>query len=211
MRRTISRRKRKKRLSRRLVLAVLILLLVGVWFNAYVDEVIRPVLMQLAEYEAQALVSQVIHTAVDAQLQTDGGGCDDLYTMTDSGVQMDAVSANRIRNRLILAVQDALEEIPLYECEIPFGSLTGNSLLNGRGPAWKVELQPQGYVQARWEESSESLSINTTRYSAQLALSVTVNMVLDGSTQTLTVTDQIPLASLLLCGDTPTVYAAALD
>ena len=84
-------------------------------------------------------------------------------------------------------------------------------MLNGKGPAWKVELQPQGYVQARWEENSESLSINTTRYSAQLALSVTVNMVLDGSTQTLTVTDQIPLASLLLCGDTPTVYAAALD
>lgn len=211
MRRAMPRRKRKKRTPPRLVLAVLILLLVGVWFNAYVDEVIRPVLMQLAEYEAQALVSQVIHTAVDAQLQTDGGGCDDLYTMTDSGVQMDAVAANRIRNRLILAVQDALKEVPLYECEIPFGSLTGNPLLNGKGPAWKVELQPQGYVQARWEESSESLSINTTRYSAQLALSVTVNMVLDGSTQTLTVTDQIPLASLLLCGDTPTVYAAALD
>lgn len=208
MRRTVPHRKRKKRIPRRLVLAVLALLLVAGWFNAYVDEVIRPVLMQLAEYEAQSLISQTIHTAVNDQLQADG---DSFYTVTDNGVQMDAVAANRIRSQLILAVQNALKEVPTYECEIPFGSLTGNPLLNGKGPAWKVELQPQGYVQARWEESSESLSINTTRYSAQLVLSVTVNMVLDGSTQTLTVTDRLPLASLLLCGDTPTAYAAALD
>lgn len=211
MRRTVPHRKRKKRIPRRLALAVLAVLLVAGWFNAYVDEVIRPVLMQLAEYEAQSLIAQTIHTAVNDQLQADGDSCGDLYTVTDSGVQMDAVAANRIRSQLILAVQSALKEVPTYECEIPFGSLTGNPLLNGKGPAWKVELQPQGYVQARWEESSESLSINTTCYSAQLVLSVTVNMVLDGSTQTLTVTDRLPLASLLLCGDTPTAYAAALD
>ena len=74
-----------------------------------------------------------------------------------------------------------------------------------------MDWQPQGYVQAEWQESSESLSINTVRYSVDLQISVTVNMVLDGRTETLTATDSIPLASVLLCGEIPSAYAAALD
>ena len=70
---------------------------------------------------------------------------------------------------------------------VPFGSLTNNSLLSGLGPGWLIQLQPQGYVQGEIRQTAESLSINTTRYCAVLHLSVTVNMILDGSTATLTV------------------------
>jgi len=44
-----------------------------------------------------------------------------------------------------------------------------------------------------------------------LELTVTVNMVLDGRTATLTVTDTVPLASVLICGDTPSAYASNFD
>ena len=46
---------------------------------------------------------------------------------------------------------------------------------------------------------------------AVLELTVTVNMVLDGRTATLTVTDTVPLASVLICGDTPSAYASNFD
>ena len=46
---------------------------------------------------------------------------------------------------------------------------------------------------------------------AVLELTVTVNMVLDGRTATLTVTDTVPLASVLICGDTPGAYASNFD
>lgn len=72
-------------------------------------------------------------------------------------------------------------------------------------------LQPQGYVQGVVRETAESLSINTTRCTAVLELTVTVNMVLDGRTATLTVTDTVPLASVLICGDTPSAYASNFD
>ena len=39
----------------------------------------------------------------------------------------------------------------------------------------------------------------------------TVNMILDGSTATLTVAADYPLASLLVCGDIPNAYASDLD
>ena len=66
-------------------------------------------------------------------------------------------------------------------------------------------------MQAAWEQDCETLAINTTRYTASLVLSVTVNMILDGRTETLTVEEPILIADLLLQGDTPNVYAAALD
>ena len=66
-------------------------------------------------------------------------------------------------------------------------------------------------MQGAVRETAESLSINTTRCTAVLELTVTVNMVLDGRTATLTVTDTVPLASVLICGDTPSDYASNFD
>lgn len=188
----------------------LVLMAVG-WFNAYVNTEIRPTLMQLAEYEARSVTVQIIHTTVEQTVKEEKLDFGKIYTISQNCVQMDAAAANQLKNILVSAVQEAIKNTPEREYQIPFGSLTGNSLLSGHGPAWSVDWQPQGYVQAEWQESSESLSINTVRYSVDLQISVTVNMVLDGRTETLTTTDSIPLASVLLCGEIPNAYAAALD
>ena len=101
--------------------------------------------------------------------------------------------------------------LSLNRYAVPFGSLTNNSLMSGLGPGWLLSIRPKGYVQGEIRETTQSLSINTTRYSAVLQLSVTVNMILDGSTATLTVAADYPLASLLVCGDIPNAYASDLD
>ena len=104
-----------------------------------------------------------------------------------------------------------MDALPEISYRVPFGSLTNNSLLSGLGPGWPVQLQPQGYVQGEIRQTAESLSINTTRYCAVLHLSVTVNMILDGSTATLTVEQACPLVSLLAGGEIPDVYATGQD
>lgn len=211
MRRVCKKRKAHSIRHLRLKLVITGIICAAILFNSYIDREIRPTLMQLAEYEARAQALQVIHTAVDKAMQAQPTLCLDLYNITQDSVQMNAAQANIVRNHLILAVGECLESLPEKEYAIPFGSLTGNSLLSGHGPGWKVQLQPEGYVQAEWRESSESLSINTTRYQAELEISVTMNMILDGRTETLTVTDRVPLASILLRGDTPSVYAMTFD
>lgn len=180
-------------------------------FNHYIDQEIRPTLMKLAEYEARAITTETIHKAVDDQLQQTPNLCEGIYVIRADYLQMDPAAANRIRSQMICAVENAMQSLPEQVYTIPFGSLTGNSILNGHGPAWEVTLQPEGYVEARWQETGESLSINTTRYAAELLMEVTVNMILDGTTETLVVRDSIPLADILLRGDTPSVYAASLD
>lgn len=209
--RKTKKKKQCRRISIRWMFWGMLLVFTVLGFNAYVDAEIRPTLMQLAEYEARAVVLQTMHQAVNETMEQWEADCAAIYLETADGLQMNAVAANRVRSKLIQAVQERMEALPERKYYIPFGSLTGNSLLNGHGPGWEVNLQPEGYVQGRWQEHTESLSINTTRCSADLLLSVTVNMILDGRTETITVTDSLPMASVVLCGDTPDVYAAALD
>lgn len=189
-----------------------VLLVLCTWgIDNYVETQFKPSLMQIAEYEARSIMTDAIHAAVQCVLLDEQVQGASLYTVTHDCVQLDTYAANQIRNALIAEVQEKVESLPLREYKIPFGSLTGNAILSGHGPGWRVQLQPQGYVQALWHETSESLSINVTRYTAEIEIVVTVNMVLDGRTETLDVCDTIPVSSILLRGQTPSVYAEVSD
>lgn len=204
-----ARRRWPVRLWLRLAAVAAVLGTVG--FNLYVEKEIKPTLLQLAEYEARFTTTRTVNEAVDAALQAEPELCDDLYRVEDGSVRLDTAAANRVRSTLIRTVQERVDALPEKFYYIPIGSLSGNSLLNGHGPGWEMQLKPQGYVQGNIEETTESLSINTTRCRADLVLCVTLNMVLDGRTETLDITDRVPLTSLLLQGETPAVYAAELD
>ena len=190
----------------------LVLAVLALWqFSRYVNTTVKPTLHQLAEYEARAATVQAMQNAVSAQLQAVPALCEDLYTQQGELVRLDTARDNAAKVQLTAAVQQSLAALPGTDYLIPFGSLTNNSLLSGLGPGWEFSLQPQGYVQGTIRESAESLSINTTRCTAVLELTVTVNMVLDGRTATLTVTDTVALASVLIRGDIPSAYAADFD
>lgn len=186
-------------------------MLVAWQFSRYVNTTVKPTLHQLAEYEARAATVQAMQTAVSTQLQADPSLCKALYTQQGELVQLDTARANAAKVQLTAVVQQSLAALPETDYLIPFGSLTDNSLLSGLGPGWKFSLQPQGYVQGILHETAESLSINTTRSTVVLELTVTVNMVLDGRTATLMVTDTVPLASVLIRGDIPSAYASNFD
>ncbi len=152
-----------------------------------------------------------MNRAVAAELTRSPALCDALFTQVSGLVSLDAAAAGAAQTQFVSAVQTEMDALPEICYAVPFGSLTNNSLLSGLGPGWLLSIRPKGYVQGEIRETTQSLSINTTRYSAVLQLSVTVNMILDGSTATLTVAADYPLASLLVCGDIPNAYASDLD
>ena len=200
MRRCSVKAMRRAQLRGVLWLLAASLLAGGLWLNRYVNTVIKPTLRELAEYEARAATVQAVNRAVAAALAADASLTDALFVQSGGIVSLDAAAAGAAQLRLVSA-------LPEENFTIPFGSLTNNSLLSGLGPGWRMQVQPKGYAEGHIREATESLSINTTRYSAVLQLSVTVNMILDGSTATLTVYADYPLASVLIGGDTPSAYA----
>ena len=208
MRRCTVASKKRARLRVFAWLAAALLLAGGLCLNRYVNTTVKPTLHQLAEYEARSATVQAVNRAVAAELAQSPSLCAGLLVQDGSLVSLDAAAAGAAQAQLIAAVQAEMDALPETDYRVPFGSLTNNSLLSGLGPGWRVQIQPKGYVQGQIQESTASVALNTTRYSAILQLSVTVNMILDGSTATLTVEAEYPLASLLLSGSTPNAYAA---
>ena len=207
MRRCSTKDRRQARRRGFCLLAVLVLAAGVLSLNRYVNTVVKPTLHELAEYEARSAAVQAMNRAVAAELTRSPALCDALFTQGSGLVSLDAAAAGAAQLRLVSAVQEEMNVLPEEDFTIPFGSLTNNSLLSGLGPGWRMQVQPKGYAEGHIREATESLSINTTRYSAVLQLSVTVNMILDGSTATLTVYADYPLASVLIGGDTPSAYA----
>lgn len=199
----------KKRYPLRLWLMLALAGVLAVWcvFSAYVNLEIKPTLHELAEYEARAATVAALNEAVAAEMQRDPSLYGNLYKTGSGVVSLDTTAANLARVRLVAAADAAMQALPEHSWVIPFGSLTNNTLLSGLGPGWQVGLRPQGYVEGNIEETVTALAINNTRCTAELVLRVTVNMVLDGRTATLAVTNRVPLASLVVSGETPRYYS----
>lgn len=187
------------------------LLLATLW---YVEDRFEPTLDKLAEYEAAAMVAQAVGAAIGQAGQETPQLYAGLYTLERDAagaiqaVRTDAAALNRARIALLAAVEESLCALPEREIQVPFGTLTGFSLLNGFGPGWTFRLRPDAYAEAMVEEKAEAVAINGRRYTAELVLRVTINMVLDGRNRILYYSCRVPLASILVDGETPIYYGS---
>lgn len=202
-------------IRRRLYAAILVLLLLVCGYLYLVQTSFKPTLEELAEYECRAIVVKAMNKAISQEMEENPETYQELYILEYSNagdllaVRTDTAAVNQARSGLIQAVEESLAILEETDLEIPYGSLTGITAFGGLGPAWKLTLLPDAYVEGSLQEDVQSVSVNRTQYSLFLDLQVTISMILDGNTATAQVSDRIPVASLLLNGDTPTYYAAA--
>ena len=166
MRRCSAKGRRQARRRGFCLLAVLVLTAGVLSLNRYVNIVVKPTLHELAEYEARSAAVQAMNRAVAAELTRSPALCDALFTQSSGLVSLDAAAAGAAQTQFVSAVQTEMDALPEICYAVPFGSLTNNSLLSGLGPGWLLSIRPKGYVQGEIRETTQSLSINTTRYSA---------------------------------------------
>ena len=147
--------------------------------NRYVNTVVKPTLHELAEYEARSAAVQAMNRAVAAELTRSPALCDALlrrapglsaWTPQPPG-RADPICQRRAdrdgRSAGDLLCRPVRQSDEQFPAERPWPRLAAVD------PA-------QGVCAGEIRETTQSLSINTTRYSAVLQLSVTVNMILDG-------------------------------
>lgn len=191
------------------LLALVLAVLGACW---YIEDRFDPILDELAEYEARAAVAQAVQAAAGAHAQQNAAAYAGLYRLErgEDGrattVAADTAAMNALRLDLVAAVDTALQALPAQKRWIPFGTLTGFSLLNSLGPGWPLRLQPEGFAESALTETTESVAVNRVRYASAVALHITINMVLDGKNRVLYYDCSIPLASVLVNGEVPLVY-----
>lgn len=206
-RRSARQRSRYTRLWQWLALAAAVFCLC--WHLAdCIEDAMWPAMREVAQHECRSLVVQCLNTAVYGELAANPQQYAGLYELRDGCVLGDTERINLAQAALVQVAQQALNAMPENEISISLGSLSGSIFLLEMGPGWTVHLNPDGYVEGHMEEAMEPAAINHIRFTANLVLQTTVNVILDGRAALTQVEVQVPLASFLLDGDVPAYYGS---
>ena len=103
-------------------------------------------------------------------------------------------------------ILERLSEVSSSELSIPVGTLTGSSLLAGRGPSIHVRMQAVGSAKASLRNAFTSAGINQTRHQVLLDVSVTMSILLPGFITDAQVTSEIAVAETVIVGGVPNTY-----
>lgn len=205
--RSAGHRSRHAVLWRRLALAAAVFCLC--WHLAdCIEDAMWPAMREVAQHECRSLVVQCLNTAVYDELSANPQRYAGLYTLNGGCLLGDSERINTARAALVQTAQQALNTMPKNDISISLGSLSGSIFLLEMGPGWTVHLNPDGYVEGRTEETMEPAAINRTRFTADLVLETTVNVILNGRAALTQVEVRVPLASFLLDGDVPAYYGS---
>lgn len=198
----------KQRLAVWLVLFALILSAVLIAAIVYME----PILASMATARVSNTVNRIVVEAVSDALQN--GEIDYSLLVTfekDSQGRVTALKSNMAAfNSLQAHIADdilrRLSEVSTATLSIPIGTLTGSSLLAGRGPALKVKMQSVGSATASFRNTFSAAGINQTRHQILLDVHVSVSILLPGFRTSTKVSNEISVAETIIVGSVPENY-----
>ena len=107
----------------------------------------KPILTNLAAASVSNTVNRIVVTAVYDAVSAGEVDYDDLVHLEKdqsghvAAVRSDMAAFNRLQSRIADSILQRLSEVSTRELEIPVGTLTGSSLLAGRGPCIRIRMQ----------------------------------------------------------------------
>ena len=208
------RRLRYIRLSGRQRLVIWSMLIVLVLTAIVCVAVIHmePILISMATARASNTVNRIVVEAVNDAIQ--GGEID--YSILVSfekdaeghvtALKSNMAAFNRLQSRIADDILLRLSEVSTTTLSIPIGTLTGSSLLAGRGPAIKVKMQSVGSTTASFRNTFSAAGINQTRHQILLDVQVNVSILLPGFRTSTKVNNEISVAETVIVGSVPQTY-----
>ena len=113
---------------------------------------------------------------------------------------------NRLQSKILNVILERISEVSTRDLSIPLGSLTGASLLAGRGPLVSVRMQSVGSSTAHLENRFVSAGINQTKHQIFLDVDVSVAILLPGFSTATQVSNAFTVAETVIVGTVPETY-----
>ena len=177
-----------------------------------VDVCLRPVVEKINELECKAIITDMINSAVTAELQRediDYSRLVELSTNTDGegiSVESNVMNINRLQANISTRINRELERISAIDIDIPVGTLLGLQLLHGRGFDVGMSLQPIGYPKTQIISEFTEAGINQTRHRIIIQIVAVVDAVVPGYSTGVTVCTSIIAAETIIIGRVPDAY-----
>ena len=173
---------------------------------------LKPLVINLATSRVNNRVNRIVVAAVNEAIARGDIRYDALISFEkDESGHVTALKSNMAEfNRLQVGIADDILErlgnVDTNELRIPIGTLTGASLLAGRGPALVVKMQSLGSATATLRNEFSSAGINQTKHQILLDVDVGMSILLPSYTTYTTVSNEVVVAETIIVGNVPESY-----
>lgn len=204
------RRPLTRRAAARLILTLALLALIGMLAVAGMQ--MKQLLTKLAVTRVTNTVNRIVTQAVNETIDSGEIRYDDLISFEkDNDGKITAVKSNmpefnRLQSKILNVILERISEVSTRDLSIPLGSLTGTSLLAGRGPLISVRMQSVGSSTAHLENRFVSAGINQTKHQIFLDVDVSVAILLPGFSTATQVSNAFTVAETVIVGTVPETY-----
>lgn len=174
-----------------------------------VNKNLSPALAAFAAARAEAAGTQALNDAIITVLQDDVNNSNllSIHQATDiSMLQADTRKMNLLASNCVAQAYSNLEAICEEGIHVPFGTVSGISLLAGMGPDLTVKFRQDGSIQSNFRSEFKSAGINQTLYRVYFSVTATMRIVLPNINDTVTVRAEMPITEVLLAGSVPQAY-----
>lgn len=198
-----------------IILSIFTILLIAVYILA--DSRMTPIINTLALTRAQNLATVIINDTVAEMLSKENNSFDDLVRIEyDSGGKIssltaDSVGMNRLKSLISVSITKAIGEIEESRISIAAGTLTGSTLLTGRGPKIDLNVHISCSCSIEVRNSFSYSGINQTVHKVMLDITTYVYVLSVGDTLTSEVFTSIPISETVIIGQIPEIYAGKDD
>lgn len=173
---------------------------------------LKPLVTNLATSRVNNRVNRIVVAAVNEAIARGDIRYDALITFEKDGDgHVTALKSNMAEfNRLQVSIADdileRLGDVNTNELRIPIGTLTGASLLAGRGPELVVKMQSLGSATATLRNEFSSAGINQTKHQILLDVDVGMSILLPSYTTYTVVSNEVVVAETIIVGNVPESY-----
>ena len=172
----------------------------------------RPIIVSLATARVSNAVNRIVVDAVRDAIDSGQVNYDVLIHLEKdetgrvAALESNMAAFNRLRSQIADEILRRLSEVSTSELSIPVGTLTGFSLLAGRGPRISVRMESVGSSEANFHNEFVSAGINQTKHQIILTVDVSVSILLPGFTTATKVSNSFIVAETVIVGSVPDTY-----
>jgi sporulation protein YunB len=177
-----------------------------------VSSQLRPLLENLAVTRASNAVNRIVMEAVDEAIQNGSISYEQLISFEKDGngaiaaVHSNMAACNRLQAEILDIILERISQVSARELSIPIGTLSGFSILAGRGPRITVRMESLGSSSARFKNEFYSAGINQTNHRIILYIDVSISILLPGFTTATKVSNAVTVAETVIVGSVPETY-----
>ena len=204
----------RRRIDRRALARLLIFFaMAGVLALAFIATAqMKPLLASLATTKVSNTVTRIVSEAVFEAIETGEIQYDGLVSFEKdndgkiTAVRSNMAAFNHLQAEILDTVLTRIDQVSTRELSIPIGTLTGSSLLAGRGPRITVRMESVGSSEANFSNEFVSAGINQTKHQIILTVDVYVSILLPGFTTATKVSNSFIVAETVIVGTVPDSY-----